>query len=33
VAAYSAAPEPGTIVLLGGALAGVGWIGRRKRSV
>jgi hypothetical protein len=32
VAAYGAAPEPGTIVLLGGALIGAGLISRRKRS-
>ena len=32
VAAYSAAPEPGTIVLLSGALVGVGLVIRRRRS-
>ncbi|HEY4089292.1 MAG TPA: LamG domain-containing protein [Bryobacteraceae bacterium] len=31
VAAYSDTPEPDTIVLLGGALAGLGLIARRKR--
>jgi hypothetical protein len=31
VAAYSDTPEPGAIVLLGGALAGLGLIARRKR--
>jgi hypothetical protein len=32
VAAYSNSPEPGTIVLLGGALAGLGLVSRRKRT-
>jgi hypothetical protein len=32
VAEYSNTPEPGTIVLLGGALAGLGLIVRRKRT-
>ena len=31
VAAYSDTPEPGAIVLLGGALAGLGLVARRKR--